>query len=464
MRYVSTRGGAPVIGFREAVLAGLAVDGGLYAPEFWPQMSMEEMRGFSRRAFAEVAATVISKFSGGELSEADILPMSRQAFAQFDTDEVAPVASLGGDDFLLELFHGPTLAFKDIAMSMLAELYGWALADSARGKTIIGATSGDTGGAAIHAFAGSAKAEVFMLHPKGRISDVQRRIMTTVASSNIVNVAVEGSFDDCQRIVKQLFADDALRAALDLGGVNSINWVRVAVQTVYYFTAAARFSEPVSFVVPTGNFGDVFAGYAARRMGLPVKRLGVAVNRNDIMRRAIETGDYEPAATWPTTSPSMDIQIASNFERVLFDVLDRDAKALSVLMDDLERRGRMSIPAGARKRIAEAFCAARADERDVDQMMREIHERLGMVIDPHTAVGLAALAKMRASGEITGPAVSLATAHPAKFPDAVSAATGARPELPARYRDLFARPEYLVEAPASADAVREILFERSRFI
>ena len=463
MKYFSTRGSAPAIGFKEAVLSGLAEDGGLYMPAEWPSVSEAEWAQIEDLSFADAAAKIISKFAGGEISNQELKELAREAFASFDSQEAAPVTPLENQDFLLELYHGPTLAFKDVAMSLLAQLYGWALSGSARGKTIVGATSGDTGGAAIHAFAGSPKTEVFMLHPKGRISDVQRRMMTTVSSDNIFNIAVEGTFDDCQSIVKALFADSEIRSAFDLGGVNSINWVRLAIQTVYYFTASARFDGPVSFVVPTGNFGDVFAGYAAKKMGLPLKRLGVAVNRNDIMHRAISLGVYEPAAAFPTISPSMDIQVASNFERLLFEALDRDGASVTALMRDFERDRRMTLPGQVVERITKDFCSAAAYDLEVNSKIRDIFERLGVLVDPHTAVGLTALDKMRAAGEIEGAAVCLATAHPAKFPDAVESAAGIRPGLPDRYSDLLTQEEKMIEAPANAAAIREIMLGCSLF-
>ena len=389
--------------------------------------------------------------------------MAERAYGAFDAPETTPLEALGGDDWLLELFHGPTLAFKDVAMRMLAQLYDWALEGEKRGKTIIGATSGDTGGAAISAFAGARQSEVFMLHPKGRISEVQRRMMTTTGAENVFNIAIDGSFDDCQTIVKRLFADEALAARLDLGGVNSINWVRLAIQTVYYFTAVRRLGAPASFIVPTGNFGDVFAGYAAKQMGLAVKRLAVAVNDNDIMRRAIRTGVYAPSGARPTTSPSMDIQVASNFERLLFEALDRDSEALCRLMEAFERDGRMIIPESALKRIRADFCADKAGEAEVAEKIREMHDRTGRIVDPHTAVGLVALDKLRAEGEIAGPAIVLATAHPAKFPDAVKAACGETPSLPPSYRDLMTRREVMLEAPADQAAVRAIILSETRF-
>ncbi len=463
MRYISTRGRSAPIGFRDALLSGLASDGGLYVPDAWPRLAPEEIGRISGLEFRDAATEIVALFAGDELSKSALREMAAAAYAPFDAPQTVPLRRLGEEDFLLELFHGPTLAFKDVAMRLLAQLYDWALKDAVRGKTIIGATSGDTGGAAIAAFAGSAKSEVFMLHPKGRISDVQRRMMTTVSADNIVNIAVAGSFDDCQRIVKELFADARLAQKVDLGGVNSINWVRLAIQTVYYFTATGALKSPASFIVPTGNFGDVFAGYVAKRMGLPLGRLGVAVNENDIMRRVIRTGIYEPSRARPTSSPSMDIQVASNFERLLFDALERDAEALSGLMRQFERDGRMTLAPAIVKRIADDFCAERAEEKEVAEMIRAMWETCERLIDPHTAVGLVALGKMRAQGAVKGPAVVLATAHPAKFPDAVIAASGVHPALPDHYADLFSRRETVIDAPADVSAIRDIVLSRSRF-
>ena len=463
MRYISTRGRAPSISFREAVLAGLAPDGGLYVPSSWPQFGAADDIAPTNEAFSAAAARILAKFAGDECSEDDLRAMAQEAYRPFDAPETAPLRELGDDNHLLELFHGPTLAFKDIAMRMLAQLYDWALAKDGRGKTIIGATSGDTGGAAINAFAGIDRAEVFMLHPAGRISEVQRRMMTTSAAANIVNIAVEGSFDDCQTIVKKLFADAALNKRLDLGGVNSINWVRLAVQTVYYATATKKLGKAASFVVPTGNFGDIFAGYATKRMGLEIRRLGVAVNENDIMRRAIRTGVYVPSKALPTSSPSMDIQVASNFERLLFEALDRNADALGALMDEFESDGRMTIPDEALSRIRADFCAEKATEAEVADKIRRTRDAFGVLVDPHTAVGLVALDKLRAEGEIKGPAIVLATAHPAKFPDAVEAACGERPTLPARFGDLMARGEQMVHAKADVAEIRALIEARSLF-
>lgn len=462
MRYVSTRGRSPAIGFRDAVLSGLAPDGGLYMPARWPQIPLREQTGFRELSFANVAATVLSSFAGEEIPWSDLLALAKRAFAPFDDSAVAPLVELGDDDFLLELFHGPTLAFKDIAMRMLAELYGWALGDCGKRKTIIGATSGDTGAAAIHAFGGSPSAELFILYPKDRISAVQRRMMTTTEADNVCNIEIDGSFDQCQAIVKALLADATLNRALDLGGVNSINWVRLAVQTVYYFTAAARFDEPVSFVVPTGNFGDAFAAYAAKRMGAPVRRIAVAVNSNDIMCNVLENGIYKPAAPTPTSSPSMDIQTASNFERLLFEALDRDGEMVIEMMAKLESAGTMKLPDDVLAVIKADFSAERASEMEVSAQIRFLHSRSGILVDPHTAVGLVALRKLRTSNEISGSAICLATAHPAKFPETVVAAAGVLPATPERLAGLMSRKEKAITAPANAAFVREIILQSSR--
>ncbi len=463
MRFVSTRGKAPEIGFREAVLGGLAPDGGLTMPKAWPRFDDDEIAAFARMPFAEAAARALAPYAGGEISFGRLHEMAARAFAGFDHADVAPLRPLTDDIDILELFHGPTLAFKDVAMRMLAELYGWALTGAARGKTIIGATSGDTGGAAVGAFAGSGQSEVFMLHPKGRISDVQRRMMTTSRATNIVNIAVEGTFDDCQRIVKALFADERLGRQCDLGGVNSINWVRLAVQSTYFLTASAR-RPGADFFVPTGNFGDIFAGYAASRLGAPTGTLVAATNRNDIVRRAIETGVYAPAGVAATTSPSMDIEVASNFERLLYEVSGRDAAAVAALMRDFSASGRFDLPGAWRKPIAGGFAAERADEAEVSAMMRRVYEAQGFLVDPHTAVGIVAAEKLRKSGRLKGRAICLATAHPAKFPDAVEAATGVRPALPSRLSTLMNADEQFETAAADIAAVRALIEAKSLHI
>jgi threonine synthase len=456
--FISTRGLAPAISFRDAVLSGLAPDGGLYLPAHWPRIDP----AIGRLSFPEAAAAVLGAYAGDEIDAASLLAIARSAYASFDDPaNVAPLVALGDGLYLLELFRGPTLAFKDVAMQMLGALYDWALHGSGRKKTIISATSGDTGGAAAFAFAGKASAEIFILHPAGRISEVQRRMMTTTGAANVVNIAVDGSFDDCQAIVKALFADASFASKLDLGGVNSINWVRLAAQAVYYFTAAERLDATAHYVVPTGNFGDIFAGYAAAMMGAPVARLCAAVNTNDIVSRVIETGRYAPGATSPTYAPSMDIQVASNFERLLFEASGRDGAAVRALMEAFAREGAFSVPDSWRRFIDLRFCAARVgDEETLAEIGARYRNGDGLV-DPHTAIGLSGARKLIERGAIEGPTVVLATAHPAKFPDAVRAGAGETPALPPRFAGLFDRREDMIAAPADARSVGELILARS---
>ena len=461
MMYTSTRGAAAPISFLQAIESGLAPDGGLYVPTVWPQLSVEDFQCLSDAPFSDVAADMLAAFaSPGEGVTSDSLrPLMREAYATFDHPETAPLRDLGDDLYLLELFHGPTLAFKDVAMQALSRLYPLARRDKPQRKTILCATSGDTGGAAIAAFADAPGVDLFVLHPEGRISDVQRRIMTVNPGANIHNIAIKGSFDDCQSIVKTLFIDPALNDELDLGGVNSINWVRLAAQTSYYVTSIAKLglSSAPAFIVPTGNFGDVFAGYAAKKTGLPVGRFGVAVNENDIMHRVLSTGEYAPAGVRATSSPSMDIQVASNFERLIFEAMGRDGARLASLMDEFAHKKSMTIPGDVRSQIDSDFTSARADDRETAEKIAEIHKRHDILIDPHTAVGLVAADKMRASQAITGPMVVLSTAHPAKFPKAVEAACGVHPGLPERYEDLHSRSERFEVLPAVSSEVSKFI-------
>ncbi|MEZ5928003.1 MAG: threonine synthase [Parvularculaceae bacterium] len=463
MEYVSTRGIAPKVQFDAALLAGLAPDGGLYLPVSWPTISAD----FADMPFAEAAAVILEPFVTPWLDRKALLGMTTKAFSSFSHKDVAPLRQIDDEDWLLELFHGPTLAFKDVAMQLLGVFFDHALSQTGKRATVIGATSGDTGGAAIEAFKGRDQADVFILHPKGRVSDVQRLMMTTVEDRNVHNIAIEGTFDDCQRIVKTLFADRAFADRVGLTGVNSINWARLAIQTVYYFTSLAALKKQTgasaaSFSVPTGNFGDIFAGYAAKRMGAGVAKLCVAVNRNDILHRTLTTGRYEPQGVSPTTSPSMDIQVASNFERLLFEASGRDAGAVRALMESFDKKGAYEMPAGWLAKIHEDFISERVSEEEDAATIAEVEKRLSMLIDPHTAVGYAAAKKARSSGALSGPIITLATAHPAKFPDAVIAAAGKKPELPARFATLFDLPERYETAPATIDAVREIILRDAR--
>ncbi len=462
MRYISTRGEAPPVSFTDALLIGLARDGGLYVPETWPTLAREEIAAFAGKPYADVAFAVIQPFVGGSIADAALKSMIREAYAGFDHPAVAPLHELAPNEWMLELFHGPTLAFKDIAMQLVARMMDRVLSERGARATIVAATSGDTGGAAVEAFRGRERADLVVLFPHGRVSEVQRRMMTTAPEPNVHAVAVEGSFDDCQAIVKSLFNDHAFADRLKLSGVNSINWARIAAQTVYYFAAAAALAAPptgVSFVVPTGNFGDIFAGYVAKRMGLAVDRLVIATNVNDILVRMLATGRYEPRAVIPTASPAMDIQISSNFERLLFEAYGGEAAAARALLRALADERHFSLSAAALGRIRADFDADRADEAETLATIREVHRASGYLLDPHGAVGVAVARKR---GRARTPTIVLGTAHPAKFPEAVQAATGLRPQLPARLADLPTRRERVTVLPADRDRIARFIAECSR--
>ncbi len=441
MKFVSTRGRAPALSFSDAVLTGLARDGGLYLPDTWPQLTHAEIAGYANRPYAEVAYDIISRFTGGEIADGDLRRILEGAYATFRHPSVTPLVEIGPGHFILELFHGPTLAFKDVAMQFLSRLMDHILAARGGHLTIVGATSGDTGSAAIEAFRGREAIDIFIMHPQGRTSDIQRRQMTTVADANVHNIAIRGTFDDCQRILKGLFGNTRFREAVRLSGVNSINWGRVVAQIPYYFSAAVALGSPfreVTFVVPTGNFGDILAGYAAARMGLPVKTLVIATNTNDILARTLETGRYELGAVSPTMSPSMDIQVSSNFERLLFEAVGRDGAGVQRLMDGLAQSGGFTIPTAGLESIRRLFSAGRASEAETAGTIKSTWEVAGYLPDPHTAVGIS-VAQSHIGGKV--PVVTLATAHPAKFPAAVKAAAGIEPPLPVWLAGLNERPE-----------------------
>jgi threonine synthase len=455
MQYVSTRGEAPPVNFVDAMLAGLARDGGLYVPESWPQLDVKA----AGRPYADVAFEVIKPFVGGTVADDDLRRLLREAYAAFDDPRVAPLVQLSRDEYLLELFHGPTLAFKDVAMQLLARLMDHVLGARGERATILVATSGDTGGAAVEAFKGRHCADLVVLFPAGRVSDVQRRMMTVALAPNVHAVAVEGTFDDCQAIVKALFNDHGFRDRVRLSAVNSINWARIAAQMVYYFTAAAALPRDAVFVVPTGNFGDVYAGYAAARAGLAFGRLVIATNVNDILARTLASGRYEPRAVVATASPAMDIQVSSNFERLLFEIYHHDGIALRALMQEFAAKGSFTLADGALKAIRERFEAGRADEAETVAAIRAVHEETGRLIDPHTAVAVAVARKRK---DKRGPSVILATAHPAKFPEVVEKATGQRPALPAHLADLAVRKERVATLPADRAAVARFVLEHAR--
>ena len=461
MLYQSTRGQAPRLDFRGATLAGLATDGGLYLPTEWPHISADTIEGLATASYAETAFTVMRPFVAGALADADLKRLIDDAYGNFGHAAVTPLVQLDQRHWLLELFHGPTLAFKDVALQLLGGLFGHFLGSADR-LTIVGATSGDTGSAAIEAVAGRPGITIFMLHPAGRVSEVQRRQMTTVSSPNVHNIAVDGSFDDCQRLVKTLFNDAAFRAEFQLSAVNSINWARLLAQIVYYVHAGVRLGAPhraASWSVPTGNFGDVFAGYCAQKMGLPVNRLLVATNVNDILARALSAGDYSVGKVTPTATPSMDIQVSSNFERLLFDLHGRDGAALAAAMQGFEQTGSLKLSDAQRAEASKLFLASRVNEAGMMQALAWANSECGQLIDPHTGVGLAA-ARARAE-DCDGPIVTLATAHPAKFPDAVERATGIRPGLPRRVAHLFDREERYEHLPADETALKAHIRSRT---
>ncbi|MBU3991799.1 MAG: threonine synthase [Alphaproteobacteria bacterium] len=467
MDYISTRGAAPALDFAGATLAGLASDGGLYVPRAWPRFSADEIAAMAGLPYAELAQKIMQPFVGDCLTPERLLELTREAYGRFAHAAVTPLKQLDEQQWLLELFHGPTLAFKDVALQLLGLLFEEFLARGSQNLTIVGATSGDTGSAAIAAVAGRAKVDIFMLHPRGRVSDVQRRQMTTVIAPNVYNIAIEGSFDDAQAMVKRMFNDSAMTDRFAIGAVNSINWARLMAQIVYYFAAALELGAPhrkVAFAVPTGNFGDVFAGYVAAQMGLPIERLIVATNVNDILHRALTTGDYSQGIVTPTAAPSMDIQVSSNFERLLFDLGGRDGAALAGQMRAFEANRAMQLTNAQRANLqaggaAALFSSARADADDMLMAIRWAYVETGEVIDPHTAIGLHAARTSGLDKEI--PVVTLATAHPAKFPDAVEQATGIRPNLPTRVGDLFEREERFADLPGDYAAVADYIAARA---
>jgi len=463
MRYVSTRGEAAPLDFVEVMLAGLARDGGLYVPESWPRLTADEIAAFAGRAYAEVAADVIGRFTGGTIADADLARMAQEAYGTFRHPATAPLTQLSPGLFVLELFHGPTLAFKDLAMQLVARLMDHALRQRGERTTIVVATSGDTGGAAVEAFRGRDQVDLVVLFPQGRVSDVQRRMMTTATDANVHAVAIEGTFDDCQALVKAMFNHHAFRDRVSLSGVNSINWARIVAQTVYYFTAAAALGAPhrkVAFTVPTGNFGDVYAGFVAQKMGLPVDRLMVATNVNDIIARTMATGIYDLHDVVATSSPSMDIQVASNFERLLFDAYGRDGGSVRRLMSSLEQSRRFALSERALSSMRAVFSADRADEEETAATIRTMLRETGHFIDPHTAVAVAVAEKDTRDPSI--PMVVLGTAHPAKFPDAVEAACGVRPALPQWLANLDQRRERVTTLPVDPMAVERHILSRSR--
>jgi threonine synthase len=461
MKYQSTRGQAETLDFEGVTLTGLASDGGLYVPESWPQFTLDQIRNMRGLPYAELATRVMAPFVAGSLTETELRELCHGAYGRFSHTAVTPLVQLDQQHHLLELFHGPTLAFKDVALQLLGLLFERFLTKSERNITIVGATSGDTGSAAIDAVAGREKVEIFMIHPHERVSDVQRRQMTTVLAPNVHNIAIKGSFDDAQAHVKRMFSDPAVTDKFQLSAVNSINWARLMAQVVYYFAAALQLGGPdrkVAFSVPTGNFGDVFAGYVAHKMGLPIERLIVATNINDILHRALSEGDYSVGTVTPTAAPSMDIQVSSNFERLLFDLEGRDGRLTAQRMAAFESTKQMGLT-DAMRGEATLFASCRVDPAEMNSAMEWAHDATGEVLDPHTAIGLHAARVSGLPADV--PVVTLATAHPAKFRDAVERATGIRPMLPARMGDLFAREERFDVLSGDYETVRDFIVAKA---
>ncbi len=462
MRYISTRGGAPAGGFADVLLEGLAPDGGLYVPETWPVLPEDVLQGLQGRHYCEIAETVMWPFVEEDIDRAVFRDLIEDAYRGFEHQAVAPLKQLDARMWLLELFHGPTLAFKDYPLQLVGRLFNHVLTERNRRVTIVGATSGDTGSAAIEACRDRDNMDIFILHPEGRTSEVQRRQMTTVAAANVHNIALAGTFDDCQDQVKALFADQELRSSLGLSAVNSINWARIMAQIVYYVAAAVALGAPqreVAFAVPTGNFGNVYAAYCARKMGLPIRRLIIGSNKNDILTRFFDTGRLVVDEVEPSLSPSMDIQVSSNFERLMFDLFGRDGVEVRQAMATLRTARTLDL---GQTRLNEArilFEGKRADDERTLAVIGDIAAKTGELIDPHTAVGVAAAREVDLPVNV--PVVALACAHPAKFPDAVAAATGQRPPLPQRLADLYDRPEIVTRLPNDVDAVKRFVRERA---
>ncbi len=463
MKYISTRGKSEPVDFETALLSGMAPDGGLYLPESWPEIDRAGTAHLAGLPYPDIAAEIMLPYLGNSISPDDFGRILARAYQEnsFRHAAVAPLVQIGPSAWILELFHGPTIAFKDYALQLLGQIFDHVLNRRGERITIVGATSGDTGSAAIEACRGCENITIFILHPKGRVSEVQRKQMTSVKAPNVHNIAIEGDFDDCQALVKAMFADEKFRNDVNLSAVNSINWARIIAQTVYYAAASIALGVPhraVSFAVPTGNFGNVFAAYVGRQMGLPIENLVIGTNRNDILTRFFESGEMSRAIVNPTISPSMDIQVSSNFERYLYFLLDCDSKALCAYMSDFQNKGSFRVDGSLFERTKRDFIARRCNEDETIATMRACYEETGYLIDPHTAVGLNAA--MKTARDPATPIVSLACAHPAKFPDAVEKATGIRPRLPPHLADLLTRPEFLT--PITNDLQRVQNFIRSK--
>ncbi len=460
IKYISTRGSAKPQTFEQVLLSGLAPDGGLYVPETFPQIDLSSLKS---KSYEEIAEIVMFPFVEGSIEREDFRAIINETYATFRHKDVTPLHHLKDNIYIMEQFHGPTIAFKDIALQLLGRLFDHVLKKRGERITIVGATSGDTGSAAIEGCKVCDNIDIFILHPKGRVSEVQRKQMTSVNAPNVHNIAIDGSFDDCQNMVKAMFNDEEFRSSVNLSAVNSINWARIMAQIVYYFACAVKLGAPdkkVSFVVPTGNFGNVFASYCARNMGLPIENIVISTNKNDILTRFFESGEMKLSAAHATISPSMDIQISSNFERYLFDLLGRDTDKLSALMNEFKANGAIKLSNELLSKAREQFTATRADDEQTLALIKECYEDTNYILDPHTAVGMAGAKEIAAKTD--GAVILLATAHPAKFPDAVEKAIGIRPELPDHLSDLMTREEFMSEQPNDLGVVQDFVQKHSK--
>jgi threonine synthase len=458
LKYVSTRGQAPTLSFDDALLSGLARDGGLYVPEEWPVFSTEEIESLSGLSYPEMAIRIINPFTAGVIEDSDLATLVNESYAGFNDPAIAPLRQLGDGEWLMELFHGPTLAFKDYAMQFLGRVFDHILIKRGERVTIVGATSGDTGSAAIESCRSRDTIEIFILHPEGRVSEVQRRQMTTVRDANVHNIAIKGTFDDCQNMVKGMFNDTEFRDHCKLSAVNSINWVRVMAQIVYYFYGALQLGapeNPVSFSVPTGNFGNVFAGYGAKRMGLNIEKLIIGSNSNDILSRFFEDGRMLTTGVHPTISPSMDIQISSNFERLLFELYGRNGDITQTMMKTFSDTGFFEVGQSQLEQALSLFSAQRFSDDETLAIMKQVLSENKELLDPHSAIGVAAGRAKRINNKT--PHISLATAHPAKFPDAVKQACGQHPALPPSLSDLFEREEHFTVLQNDRNQVQDFI-------
>ena len=463
MKYISTRGQAEALSFDDVLLAGLARDGGLYLPESWPQFTANEIRDMAGKPYTEIVFKVVKPFVEEVIPDADLKEIIADSYADFRHTAVAPLKQINGRIWVMELFHGPTLAFKDFALQMLGRLFDYVLKKRGERITIVGATSGDTGSAAIEACRDRDQIDIYILHPHGRVSEVQRRQMTTVTSTNVTNIALEGTFDDCQDHVKAMFNDQTFRDTVNLSAVNSINWARIMSQIAYYFAAGVALGAPdraIGFSVPTGNFGNVFAAYAAGRMGLPVSQLIVGSNRNDILTRFFETGSMTMSPVEPSLSPSMDIQVSSNFERLLFDLLDKDGKAVEAALSSFREAGNFDLEPARHQRVSRLFDAFRLDDDQTLAEIKKSHDQTGELFDPHSVIAVAA-AEAKIRDDVTAMAC-MATAHPAKFPDAVYKASGIKPELPEHLADLFEKEEQYKVMKNDLGELKDMVLSRRR--